>query len=93
MTNSSYIEHLCMGCMREKDNDDPCRYCGLQEQSYLVAPHQLPLRSILNGKYLVGKVLGEDENMDLLAERHAIERGGRSGRTARQFVESLISKE
>ncbi len=59
MTNSSYIEHLCMGCMREKDNDDPCPYCGLQEQSYLVAPHHLPLRSILNGKYLAGKVLGE----------------------------------
>jgi len=33
----------------------------------------------------------ETENIDLLAERYAVERGGRSGRTARQFVESLKS--
>jgi predicted AAA+ superfamily ATPase len=31
------------------------------------------------------------ENLELLAERHAIERSGRSGRTARQFVEHLKS--
>lgn len=31
------------------------------------------------------------KNIDLLAERFAMERGGRSGRTARQFVESLLS--
>ena len=31
------------------------------------------------------------ENIDLLAERYALERGGRSGRTARQFIESLKS--
>jgi len=33
----------------------------------------------------------ETENIDLLAERYALEKGGRSGRTARQFVESLKS--
>ena len=33
------------------------------------------------------------ENVDILAERHALERGGRSGRTARQFVEQLKSME
>ena len=33
------------------------------------------------------------ENIDILAERHALERGGRSGRIARQFVESLKSME
>ena len=33
----------------------------------------------------------ETENIDLLAEKYALERGGRSGRTARQFVESLKS--
>ena len=37
--------------------------------------------------------VGDVENVDLLAERHAMERGGRSGRTARQFVESLKSRE
>ncbi|NLP00307.1 MAG: DUF815 domain-containing protein, partial [Clostridiaceae bacterium] len=33
----------------------------------------------------------ETENIDLLAEKYALERGGRSGRTARQFVESIMS--
>jgi len=33
----------------------------------------------------------ETGNIDLLAERYALERGGRSGRIARQFVESLKS--
>lgn len=33
------------------------------------------------------------ENLDLCAERYALERGGRSGRIARQFVEGLKSKE
>lgn len=33
------------------------------------------------------------ENIDILAERHAMERGGRSGRTARQFVEQLKTME
>jgi len=33
----------------------------------------------------------DTENIELLAERFALERGGRSGRTARQFVESLKS--
>ena len=31
------------------------------------------------------------DNLDILAERHAMSRGGRSGRTARQFVDSLKS--
>ena len=50
--------HLCMGCMREKTNPGPCPYCGFQEENYHPLPSHLPLYSILNGKYLVGKVLG-----------------------------------
>ncbi len=33
--------------------------------------------------------LGGVENIELLAEQYALERGGRSGRTARQFVEHI----
>lgn len=33
------------------------------------------------------------KDIDILAERHALRRGGRSGRTARQFVEGLKSQE
>jgi predicted AAA+ superfamily ATPase len=34
--------------------------------------------------------VGDIEALDLMAERYAIERGGRSPRVARQFVESLM---
>ena len=33
------------------------------------------------------------EQLDMLAERFALSRGGRSARAARQFVDSLISKQ
>lgn len=34
----------------------------------------------------------EEAELDLLAERFALERGGRSARLARQFIDSLLSK-
>lgn len=34
----------------------------------------------------------EEEKLDLLAERFALERGGRSARLARQFIDGLLSK-
>ncbi|MBP3916902.1 MAG: DUF815 domain-containing protein [Clostridium sp.] len=40
-------------------------------------------------EYKVKKI----ENVDMLAEQHAMSRGGRSGRIARQFVEYLKSIE
>ena len=33
-----------------------------------------------------------DKELDLLAERFALERGGRSARLARQFVDGLLSR-
>ena len=50
--------HLCMGCMREKTTPGPCPYCGFSEENYHPLTVHLPLYTILNGKYLVGKVLG-----------------------------------
>lgn len=35
----------------------------------------------------------ENEELDLLAERFALERGGRSARLARQFIDGLLSKQ
>lgn len=55
------IDHdlLCMGCMRERESSEgPCQYCGYEEKQEGPS-HYLPCRSVLNGKYLVGRVIGE----------------------------------
>ena len=49
-------ERICYGCFREKE-PGVCPYCGYndrEEQPYLA----LPRGTILNGRYLTGKVLG-----------------------------------
>lgn len=50
---------LCMGCMREHKGGGPCPHCGFDASTYTPAAHQLPPGTILYGKYLLGKVLGE----------------------------------
>ena len=50
-------ERVCYGCFAEKEPGASCPHCGFnenEEQPYLA----LPLGAILNGRYLVGKVLG-----------------------------------
>ena len=39
--------------------DFRCPHCGFSESEYKQNPRCLPLNTILAGKYLVGKVLGE----------------------------------
>ena len=54
------LDKLCRGCMKEKKElDSACEYCGFDSINYQPNNHWLPLNTILNGKYLVGKVLGE----------------------------------
>lgn len=51
---------FCMGCMTcETEEGKPCPNCGFDETSYSPAPHVLPLRTILNGKYLLGRAIGQ----------------------------------
>lgn len=51
---------LCPGCMNEwGDSNKPCPECGFIEKEYERPPRWLPLRYILNGKYMIGKVIGE----------------------------------
>ena len=50
--------HLCMGCM-EKSQENPCPNCGYDSRQTGEYPHFLPPGRILNGKYLVGKALGQ----------------------------------
>lgn len=50
-------KRICFGCFKEKEPGIICPYCGFdenKEKPFLA----LPLGSILNGRYMVGKVLG-----------------------------------
>lgn len=50
-----------MGCMRDTNGAEICPYCGFSLKWYEKekSPRVLPALTILKGKYLVGKVLGE----------------------------------
>lgn len=59
MLNTSSVDTLCMGCFGTLDSPGGiCPACGYDETSQAVL-HQLRPRTILNGKYLLGRVLGE----------------------------------
>ncbi len=51
---------LCPGCMAVLDEPDlPCPLCGFDKTTYAPSPRSLRPFTILNNKYLVGKVIGE----------------------------------
>ena len=49
---------LCPGCFAHKDPANPCPHCGYDERAPR-PPLLLPLRTLLLGQYLVGRVLGK----------------------------------
>lgn len=51
-------ETLCPGCFAEKGVADVCPYCGYDE-SERRTPLLLPHRTVLNGQFIVGRVLGK----------------------------------
>lgn len=52
------INNICLNCMREKSSNGTCPYCS--NSNNIKAPsHHIKPGSILNGKYLIGKALGE----------------------------------
>ena len=53
------LEHLCMGCMAERGDIERCPHCGWVEGTAPESPLHLPPRTILNEKYLLGRVLGQ----------------------------------
>jgi serine/threonine protein kinase len=60
MSNIVNTDFLCMGCMSTLENQNsPCTKCGFNLNNYEQNIHQLKPYTILNGKYLIGKVLGE----------------------------------
>ena len=53
-------ERLCINCMNEKPAGlTVCPVCRFDSSSFYQSPHILPPLTILNGRYLLGKALGE----------------------------------
>lgn len=55
------INNLCMGCMSSLSGEKVCSVCGFDGQNYN-EPNSLPLRTVLAGRYVVGKVLSKTED-------------------------------
>ena len=56
------VNKLCFGCMKENENPGQrCSHCGFDLNEYMKDCSARVLRpgTILNGQYLVGRVLGE----------------------------------
>jgi serine/threonine protein kinase len=51
------FEKICYGCFSEKENG-VCGKCGLSEDTYQHPVLALPFGTILDGRYITGKVLG-----------------------------------
>lgn len=49
-------DNLCMGCMKEIGNVQQCPFCGFHNDTVASAPY-LPLRTVIGGRYTVGKVI------------------------------------
>jgi serine/threonine protein kinase len=52
-------ESLCMGCRADKGDAQFCGVCGWKEGTPAESPLHLPPRTILDGRYLVGRALGQ----------------------------------
>ena len=54
------IENLCINCMREmKSQTGVCEHCEFDERKYDFPQHHMRPFTILAGKYLIGKAIGE----------------------------------
>ncbi|MBO7253320.1 MAG: protein kinase [Oscillospiraceae bacterium] len=52
------MSKLCFGCMQQKENSPICEHCGYEETRQNL-PHQLPVGTLLQNQYLIGRVLGQ----------------------------------
>lgn len=54
------MQKFCLNCMRQLgEGVHFCPECGFDSQSYCAAPHHLKPGTLLNGRYQIGRVLGE----------------------------------
>jgi serine/threonine protein kinase len=52
------LGNLCMGCMQDKGSAAVCPKCGYKPDRQR-SPFALPYQSVLNNKFLVGRILGQ----------------------------------
>ena len=52
------LDILCPGCFATKGQANPCPHCGYDDQAER-SPLLLPHRTLLNGQFVVGRVLGK----------------------------------
>lgn len=50
------MSEICLGCMVENNGEDVCPNCGFDKHSEQLPPY-LPLRTVLQNRYIVGKVV------------------------------------
>jgi len=58
MTSDIDLARLCPGCFADKGTANPCPHCGFDEQAPRPA-QALALRTLLNGQFVIGRVLGK----------------------------------
>ncbi len=51
--------NFCPYCMNPLKEGEACTVCGLKEGAYTPKGHHLPLGTVLQDRYLIGRVLGE----------------------------------
>ena len=50
---------LCLSCLSDKGFASSCRHCGFDESHSKNSPVALPLRTVLNERFLIGRILGQ----------------------------------
>ncbi|GFP75490.1 protein kinase domain-containing protein [Clostridium fungisolvens] len=92
------VNKLCIACMNESVTEGICNFCGYLQSYETITPNSLPPRTILNGKYMVGKVLGHGGfgityiSWDLIGSRKvAIKEFMPDGLVARSLGVSMVS--
>ena len=59
------IENLCINCMKERQEPDGvCGHCGFDEGKYDLPQHHMKPFTILAGKYLIGKAIGDGDTIN-----------------------------
>ena len=98
---TSNRRHIVKEKFSDRDGDDIHRNDTMQETVSLSdrfglhITYQRPVKDdyLHIVRTLAGRLGVDGPELDMLAERFALERGGRSPRTARQFVDGLAARE